>query len=174
MLALLIAAGKRRGDIVQENHEPRKRKSLANYNVAFLDAMLTAMTGGTLVVYLLFCVSDYAVARFGDAVLITAVPVALGLLRYLQLIIVQGRGESPTDLVLGDRGLLADPGDIRRYLCLPNLFLSHDDDAKRLGPGDRRRRLAWPPRGARVDARAPGDGAARRGRPPGTHAGPPG
>jgi decaprenyl-phosphate phosphoribosyltransferase len=107
MLALLIAAGKRRGDIAQENGEPQKRKSLATYNIAFLDSMLTAMTGGTLVVYLLFCVSDYAVARFSSAVLITAVPVALGLLRYLQLIIVQERGESPTDLVLGDRGLLA-------------------------------------------------------------------
>ena len=107
MLALLMVAGKRRGDIAQENDELQKRKSLANYNVAFLDSMLTAMTGGTIVVYLLFCVSDYAVVRFSAGVLITSVPVALGLLRYLQLIIVHGQGESPTDLVLGDRGMLA-------------------------------------------------------------------
>lgn len=107
MLALLMVAGKRRGDIAQENDELQKRKSLANYNVAFLNSMLTAMTGGTIVVYLLFCVSDYAVVRFSAGVLITSVPVALGLLRYLQLIIVHGQGESPTDLVLGDRGMLA-------------------------------------------------------------------
>jgi decaprenyl-phosphate phosphoribosyltransferase len=107
MLALLMTAGKRRGDIAQENDESRTRKSLATYNLAFLDSMLTAMTGGTIVVYLLFCVSDYAVERFGARVLITSVPVALGLLRYVQLIIVQGHGESPTDLLLGDRGLLA-------------------------------------------------------------------
>jgi 4-hydroxybenzoate polyprenyltransferase len=107
MLSLLVAAGKRRGDIAQENDESRKRKSLADYNIAFLDSMLAAMTGGTIVVYLLFCVSDYAVGRFGEGVIITSIPVALGLLRYLQLIIVQGHGESPTDLVLGDSGMLA-------------------------------------------------------------------
>jgi decaprenyl-phosphate phosphoribosyltransferase len=107
MLALLMAVGKRRGDIAQVNDASRKRKSLTGYNLAFLDSMLTALTGGTIVVYLLFCVSDYAVARFGAGVLITSVLVVLGLMRYLQLIMVRGHGESPTDLVLGDRGMLA-------------------------------------------------------------------
>jgi 4-hydroxybenzoate polyprenyltransferase len=107
MLALLMATGKRRGDIAQDNDESSQRKSLASYTLGFLDSTLSALTGGTIVVYLLFCVSDYAVARFGAEVLITSVPVALGLLRYLQLIIVHGHGESPTDLVLGDRGMLA-------------------------------------------------------------------
>jgi len=107
MLALLMAVGKRRGDIAQQNDALNERKSLAGYNLAFLDSVLTALTGGTIVVYLLFCVSDYAVGRFSAGVLITSIPVMLGLLRYLQLIIVQGHGESPTDLVLGDPGLLA-------------------------------------------------------------------
>jgi decaprenyl-phosphate phosphoribosyltransferase len=106
MLALLMAVGKRRGDLAQSNDAGNERRSLAGYNLAFLDAVLTALTGGTIVVYLLFCVSDYAVARFGAAVLFTSALVALGLLRYLQLILVRGRGESPTDLVLDDRGLL--------------------------------------------------------------------
>jgi decaprenyl-phosphate phosphoribosyltransferase len=107
MLALLMAAGKRRGDIAQNNDESSQRKSLTSYTLGFLDSTLTALTGGTIVVYLLFCVSEYAVARFGAGVLITSLPVALGLLRYLQLIMVHGHGESPTDLVLGDRGMLA-------------------------------------------------------------------
>jgi decaprenyl-phosphate phosphoribosyltransferase len=107
MLALLMAAGKRRGDIAQQNDALNERRSLAGYNLPFLDSVLTALTGGTIVVYLLFCVSDYAVARFGAGVLITSIPVTLGLLRYLQLVLVRGSGESPTDLVLGDRGLLA-------------------------------------------------------------------
>jgi 4-hydroxybenzoate polyprenyltransferase len=107
MLALLMATGKRRGDIAQNNDGSLQRRSLAEYTVGFLDSTLTALTGGTIVVYLLFCVSDYAVARFGARVLITSVPVGLGLLRYLQLIMVHGHGESPTDLVLGDRGMLA-------------------------------------------------------------------
>jgi decaprenyl-phosphate phosphoribosyltransferase len=107
MLALLMATGKRRGDIAQNNDWSSQRKSLAGYTLGFLDSMLTALTGGTIVVYLLFCVSEYAVARFGAGVLITSMLVALGLLRYLQLIMVHGHGESPTDLVLGDRGMLA-------------------------------------------------------------------
>jgi decaprenyl-phosphate phosphoribosyltransferase len=107
MLALLMATGKRHGDIAHNNDRSSQRKSLASYTLGFLDSTLTALTGGTIVVYLLFCVSEYAVARFGAAVLITSVPVALGLLRYLQLIMVHGHGESPTDLVLGDRGMLA-------------------------------------------------------------------
>jgi decaprenyl-phosphate phosphoribosyltransferase len=107
MLALLMATGKRRGDIAQNNDGSSQRRSLAGYTLGFLDSTLAALIGGTIVVYLLFCVSDYAVARFGDGVLITSVPVALGLLRYLQLIMVHGHGESPTDLVLGDPGMLA-------------------------------------------------------------------
>jgi len=107
MLALLMATGKRRGDLVQESDPSQKRKSLAGYNIGFLDSMLTALTGGTIVVYLLFCVSDYAVAHFSAEVLISSIPVTLGLIRYLQLITVRGQGESPTDLVLRDRGMLA-------------------------------------------------------------------
>ncbi len=107
MLALLMSIGKRRGDIAQDYDPDHNRKSLDGYNLRFLDASLAALTGGTIVVYLLFCVSDYAAQRFGAGVLITAVPVAAGLLRYLQLVIVYSHGESPTDLVLTDRGLLA-------------------------------------------------------------------
>ena len=102
-----MVTAKRRADIAQIADGAGSRKSLADYNVAFLDATLTALTGGTIVVYLLFCVSDYAAARFTSSVLVTSIPVIMGLLRYLQLIIVQGRGESPTDLVLGDPGMLA-------------------------------------------------------------------
>jgi decaprenyl-phosphate phosphoribosyltransferase len=107
MLALLMVTGKRRADVAQENDASQRRRSLACYNLKFLDSTLSALTGGTIVVYLLFCVSDYAVARFGANILLTSVPVMIGLLRFLQLILVREQGESPTDLVLSDRGMLA-------------------------------------------------------------------
>jgi 4-hydroxybenzoate polyprenyltransferase len=106
-IALLLATGKRRGDIARRNDQQGARKSLAGYNLPFLDSVLSALTGATLVVYLLFCVSDYAVGRYGAHVLVTALPVAVGLMRYLQLIIVYEDGDSPSDLVLRDRGLFA-------------------------------------------------------------------
>src|SRR5262245_8418762 len=52
MLALLMATGKRRGDIAQDNEVSSQRKSLDNYTLGFLDSTLTALTGGTIVVYL--------------------------------------------------------------------------------------------------------------------------
>ena len=60
----------------------------------------------TLVVYLLYCVSDSAVERFGASVLLTSLPVAMGLLRYLQLVLVMNKGAAPTDLVVQDPGLV--------------------------------------------------------------------
>jgi 4-hydroxybenzoate polyprenyltransferase len=106
-IALLLATGKRRGDIARRNDMQGARKSLAGYNLAFLDSVLSALAGATLVVYLLFCVSDYAVGRYGAHVLVTAIPVAAGLIRYLQLIIVYEDGDSPSDLVLRDQGLFS-------------------------------------------------------------------
>jgi 4-hydroxybenzoate polyprenyltransferase len=106
-ISLLLATGKRRGDIARRNDVQGARKSLAGYNLPFLDSVISALTGATLVVYLLFCVSDYAVGRYGHIVLVTAIPVAVGLMRYLQLIIVYEDGDSPSDLVLRDRGLFA-------------------------------------------------------------------
>jgi 4-hydroxybenzoate polyprenyltransferase len=106
-IALLITTGKRRGDIARQNDTSQARKSLAGYNLPYLDAVLAALTGATFVVFLLFCASDYAVNRYGAYVLVTSVPVAGGLMRYLQLIIVYGEGDSPSDLVLRDKGLLA-------------------------------------------------------------------
>ena len=106
-LALLVTVGKRRGDIAQEHDPKLQREPLAQYTLTYLYSMISALTGATFVIYLLFCVSDYAVARFGSLVVYTAIPVALGLLRYDQLITVRGRGESPTDLLMGDPGMLA-------------------------------------------------------------------
>ena len=106
-IALLLATGKRRGDIARGNDAGQARKSLAGYNLAYLDGVLAALMGATLVVYLLFCVSDYAVGLYFPNILVTAIPVAAGLMRYLQLIIVYGDGDSPSDLVLRDKGLIA-------------------------------------------------------------------
>lgn len=106
-IALLLTAGKRRGDVAHENYAEERRQTNVEYNLQYLDAVLAALTGATLVVYLLFCVSDYATMRYGKLILVTAVPVAMGLLRYLQLVIVYKHGDTPTDLLLQDKGLMA-------------------------------------------------------------------
>lgn len=106
MVALLLTVGKRRGDIAEKNDISHGRRSLAQYNAAYLDLVLAALTGGTMVVYLIYCVSESAIQRFGPAVLLTSLPVAMGLLRYLQLVLVKNKGAAPTDLVVQDPGLI--------------------------------------------------------------------
>jgi 4-hydroxybenzoate polyprenyltransferase len=107
MGALLIVSAKRRADIVNRRDPGEMRRSLLGYNLPFLDSVVTGLTGGTLVVYLLFCVSDYAETRYGQRVMLTAIPVAMGLLRFQQIVFVEGGGEQPTDLLFEDRFLLA-------------------------------------------------------------------
>lgn len=105
-LSLLIVVGKRRSDIARENDTRNMRQSLKGYSLGYLDAVLSALSGGTLVVYLLFCASSDTTRRYGPIVLLTALPVAGGVLRYLQLVMVYNTGDSPTDLVLKDKGLI--------------------------------------------------------------------
>src|SRR5262249_4509727 len=106
-ISMLLSVGKRRGDIARDNDLQTGRKSLSGYTLGYLDAVLSALTGTTLVVYLLFCVSDYAVGRYGQIVIVTALPVAAGLMRYLQLLIVYKDGDAPTELLLSDRSMIA-------------------------------------------------------------------
>lgn len=106
-IAMLLSVGKRRSDIARDYDRQGGRKSLSGYTLNYLDMVLAALTGTTLVVYLLFCVSDYAVGRYGQIVIVTALPVAAGLLRYLQLLIVYGDGDAPTELILSDKSMMA-------------------------------------------------------------------
>lgn len=104
LLALFLALGKRRGDLEREG--VAARQSLQGYTLNFIDQALGMLGAATLVFYAAFTVSPYALTRFGTNTLyLTAFPVAVGLLRYLQLVLVTGRYGSPTDIVLRDRPL---------------------------------------------------------------------
>ena len=102
--ALLLALGKRRGDLEQE--QTVHRASLEGYTLVFVDQALAIMAASTIVVYALYTVSDYAQDRFDAPLLyLTTFPVVAGILRYLQAVMVYGRYGSPTDLALHDRPL---------------------------------------------------------------------
>jgi decaprenyl-phosphate phosphoribosyltransferase len=105
MGSLLIVSAKRRAEFADPLYH-QSRPSLLGYNLTFLDSVVTGLWAGTLVVYLLFCVSDYADMRYGKRVMLTAIPVAMGLLRFQQIVLVEGGGEQPVDLLYRDRFLL--------------------------------------------------------------------
>jgi 4-hydroxybenzoate polyprenyltransferase len=104
LLSLFLALGKRRGDLEREGIA--ERPSLDGYTIAFIDQALGMMGAATVVVYALFTVSDYAQFRFhAEALYLTTFPVVVGILRYLQVVVVQGVYGSPADIVLRDRPL---------------------------------------------------------------------
>jgi decaprenyl-phosphate phosphoribosyltransferase len=105
LVSLMLVVGKRRGDVANEMDLTSRRGSLKHYTVPYLDQLTTLLAGTTFVTYLLFCISDYGIARFGANVTITAVFVLFGIFRFLQIVSVQKGGDSPTDMVLHDSPL---------------------------------------------------------------------
>ncbi|HVY13062.1 MAG TPA: UbiA prenyltransferase family protein, partial [Alphaproteobacteria bacterium] len=84
LVSLLLTVGKRRGDMVQNNDVNNSRRSLATYSIPYLDHVMTMLAACTIVTYLLFTMSDYAHKRFGEYVMLSAVFVLFGIMRYLQ------------------------------------------------------------------------------------------
>lgn len=104
-VALFIVAGKRRAEL-EEDHDDQTRRSLKGYNLTFLDSMITMLAATTVVTYLLFTTSTYAIERYHTPYFIgTSVFVLYGVLRYMQLVKVKANTDDPTSLVLTDPGL---------------------------------------------------------------------
>lgn len=104
LLSLMLAVGKRRNELkYQSKLDGSSRISLRGYNVEFLDQINSMLASITIVSYLLFCVSQYAVSSMGPYILWTSPFVIFSILRYLQLVSIQLLGEDPTALLIGDK-----------------------------------------------------------------------
>ena len=110
MLALFLAMGKRRHEIVLlEGNARNHRPILKEYNTDLLDQMISVVTASTLVAYCLYTISEETVAKFGTRKLIYTVPFVLyGIFRYLYLIYLKAEGGSPESLIIKDKPLLLD------------------------------------------------------------------
>ena len=114
-LSLLITVAKRRSDLVQRSDPKEQRASLIGYNVEFLNALLSILVSVTIVVYVIFSISDYATERYGRFIIFSSIPVLIGLFRFLQLAIVFERGDFPTELITRDKGMVA---SILLFVCI--------------------------------------------------------
>jgi 4-hydroxybenzoate polyprenyltransferase len=107
LLALFMALAKRRDDLVKAMSASH-RSSLKGYNLAFIDQSLTMIMGALLVSYLIYTTDSAVIAKFGtNKLYLTAPFVAAGVLRYLQITLVEEDSGSPTDVVLTDKFLIA-------------------------------------------------------------------
>ncbi len=110
LIALFIAFAKRRDDFVKYDESGVAiRKSITNYNFQFLDAALVLTSTITIVAYIMYTISPEVIERMNsDLVYTTSIFVLMGILRYLQLTLVQKKSWSPTKIVLKDRFIQCD------------------------------------------------------------------
>ncbi|MBL8807070.1 MAG: decaprenyl-phosphate phosphoribosyltransferase [Rhodospirillales bacterium] len=107
LLALFLALAKRRDDLTAAMGAAH-RGALDGYNLRFVDTALAVVLGALLVSYVIYTTDANAIRRYGTERLYLTVPfVVAGVLRYLQIALVEERSGSPTDLAVGDRFLLA-------------------------------------------------------------------
>lgn len=108
LLACCLALGKRRDDLLLDVDKHELRQSLKGYTVPFIDTCLIVFAGTTIVCYIMYTVSEEVVHRLGsDHIYLTSVFVIIGILRFLQIAIVEQKSGSPTLILLKDRMIQA-------------------------------------------------------------------
>lgn len=103
VLALVLAIGKRRGELINAQVSGKTRRALDGYNVQFADITLSISVTLAIVCYLMFTLSPEVQAKFHQRVFYTVIFVVFAFLRYLQQTLVYNRTESPTKIVYRDR-----------------------------------------------------------------------
>lgn len=105
LLALFMAFAKRRDDVVKYHRENIiTRKKTLHYNLDYLNLVLGIIGAITIVCYILYTVSPEVMERYpGKYVYITTIFVLAGILRYLQVTVVDEKSGSPTKILIKDR-----------------------------------------------------------------------
>lgn len=103
VLALVLALGKRRGELINAQISGKTRKALDGYNVQFADIALSISVTLAIISYLMYTVQGDVQERFGSKIFYTFIFVVFALLRYLQQTLVYNKTESPTKIIYRDR-----------------------------------------------------------------------
>lgn len=108
LLALLIAFGKRRHEIILlKEAASGHRSSLKQYNLAFLDQIIGIVTTSGLVSYTFYSFEAETALADPSRMMLTVPLIVFVVFRYLYLIHVEQRGGAPDDLLFADRPLFA-------------------------------------------------------------------
>lgn len=105
LLALLLVLGKRRDDVVLQAESGKVvRRGVASYNIEFINMALTMVATITMVAYMMYTMSDEVITRLGNRhIYCTSVFALAGILRYLQITLVENKSGSPTRVLAHDR-----------------------------------------------------------------------
>lgn len=110
LITLFMGFAKRRDDVLQmEATGEAPRKNTIRYNLTFINQAITISAGVTLVCYIMYTVSPEVMSHFHtDYLYLTTVFVLVGLLRYIQIAVVDKKSGNPTKVILKDRFIQAD------------------------------------------------------------------
>ncbi len=108
LLSLFLVLAKRRDDLVlQSTSQVVIRKTSSSYNLEFINACLTIFAAVIVVSYIMYTVSAEVIAHFNSAYLFTTtVFVIAGIMRYLQITLVEQNSGSPTSILVKDKFIL--------------------------------------------------------------------
>ena len=104
-VSLFLAVSKRRGELllIQQTNEIIGRQVLREYDVAFIDQIITITASGMAISYALYTVAERTVTVFQTENLIfTTVFVLFGIFRYLYLLKVKKTEDNPTTMLMTD------------------------------------------------------------------------
>lgn len=105
LLTLFLSFAKRRDDVVRmEITGEAPRKNTIRYNLTFINQAITITGTAALVCYIMYTVSPEVINQFHTPYLyLTSIYVLVGLLRYIQLAVVDNKSGDPTKVILHDR-----------------------------------------------------------------------
>lgn len=105
LLTLFLSFAKRRDDVLRMNETGEApRKNTIQYNLTFINQAITITASVTLVCYIMYTVSPEVTRRLhSDMLYLTCGYVLLGLLRYIQITVVDKKSGDPTKIMLRDR-----------------------------------------------------------------------
>lgn len=105
LLTLFLSFAKRRDDVIRMNETGEApRKNTIYYNLTFINQAITITASVTLVCYIMYTVSAEVVAKLNtDKLYLTSILVLVGLLRYIQIAVVEEKSGDPTKVILRDR-----------------------------------------------------------------------
>ncbi len=106
LLALFLAAAKRRDDVLLAARGEKTRKNIDGYNLEFINAVMVFMAGVIVVSYILYTVSAEVITRLDSPHLyLSSFFVVLGVVRYMQITFVEEQSGNPSRIILQDRFL---------------------------------------------------------------------
>ncbi len=104
LLALFLAMAKRLDDLLLEKETGIiSQKNIGKYNITYITSGITMLAGIIIVCYIMYSISEDVMGRqHSDHVYLTSIFVIAGVLRYLQIILVENKRWSPTRVLYKD------------------------------------------------------------------------